>query len=138
MGKSGQRAAPMTADRVTQPDPVVRCCVMCGASGGEVVREYAYEEIWRRLAEIPGVAFDEDVIARHTPAPSTALRRCQECGLQSFIPALPGDGDFYETLSKAAYYEDDRWEFGVVAQRLRGDEAVVDVGCGRGGFLGQI
>jgi SAM-dependent methyltransferase len=72
------------------------------------------------------------------PAPVTELRACASCGLQYFAPSVAGDADFYTLLSEHGYYEESRWEFGVVASAIQPDDDVLDIGCGRGDFLRQI
>ena len=78
------------------------------------------------------------MVARHTPAPETALNECARCGLQYFAPAVPGDASFYRELMSSAVYERERWEFGVVAGTIPRDAAVLDIGCGDGAFLRRV
>jgi SAM-dependent methyltransferase len=113
----------------------VSACPLCGGSDGRVVREVSYGEIWDRLAADWAAEFDPEVVESHTPEATTSLVECASCALQYFSPSVPGSADFYEQLTRSAYYEDERWEFGVVAGLVAPGEAVVDVGCGRGAFL---
>lgn len=75
---------------------------------------------------------------RHTPAPRTSLVECASCGLQYFVPAIPGDEGFYEELMRSVPYQPQRWEFAAVESRLRPEESVVDLGCGDGAFIRRL
>jgi SAM-dependent methyltransferase len=97
-----------------------------------------YDAIWRALERERGLRATPELTSRLTPAETTVLTRCGGCGLEYFAPSVPGDAEFYERLAEGAYYELDRWEFGVVAALTGDDEDVLDVGCGRGDFLAQI
>ncbi len=77
-----------------------------------------------------------EVEGRHARGDWTELVECQGCGLEYFIPPLPGDGEFYREASLSpAYYAGSRFEFEVVARRLNQTAEVLDIGCGDGGFL---
>jgi SAM-dependent methyltransferase len=130
--------APASSEHTLPRDGTVVACPLCGAQGGSAVASFAYDEIWRRLASDWGASFEPAVIERHTPRGETELVECGGCGLQYFSPSRPGDADFYDQVTRARYYEGDRWEFGVVAGLVRPGEDVVDVGCGRGAFLERM
>jgi SAM-dependent methyltransferase len=113
----------------------VTVCPLCGGSDGQVVRDVEFGDIWDRLAADWSAEFDPVVVESHTPRATTSLVECASCELQYFSPSVPGSADFYEQLTRSAYYEDERWEFGVVAGLVAPGQDVVDVGCGRGAFL---
>jgi SAM-dependent methyltransferase len=113
----------------------VTACPLCGESEGHVVHDFAFGDIWDRLAGDWSAEFDPEVVESHTPRATTSLVECASCALQYFSPSVPGSADFYEQLTRSAYYEGSRWEFGVVAGLVAPGEGVVDVGCGRGAFL---
>src|SRR5436305_1088065 len=113
-------------------------CPLCASRERRQVLTVPYDVIWERLAALKGSPLSPAVVARHTPQAETALYVCDRCGLQYFSPCVPGDGEFYAELGGDGYYESDRWEFGLVADRLGPGDAVVDLGCGKGDFLRQI
>lgn len=113
-------------------------CRLCGAASGHVVHEVLFASVWTALEHDFQVDFSHAVRQRHTPSSSVKLFRCHHCTLESFFPAVPGDEEFYHTLSRSpAYYEDDRWEFNVVTERLEPSQVVMDLGAGLGRFLAQ-
>jgi SAM-dependent methyltransferase len=74
----------------------------------------------------------------HAPGEETELVECSECGLHYFVPAIPGDARFYQQVMDAMAYEPTRWEFGIVEERIRSSESVLDLGAGGGAFLSSI
>jgi len=100
------------------------------------VASIPYRAVWEALASEWGARFSEAVVLRHTPAEEALLVECRGCGLQFFSPAVPGDVEFYRGLAESPrYYASWKWEFGWVLERLRPQDTVLDVGCGRGDFL---
>jgi hypothetical protein len=58
----------------------------------------------------------------------------QEHGLRRWLPAVSGDGEFYEQLSLHPwYYMKEKDEFSV-ARKIIGEVDVLEVGCGCGHF----
>ena len=78
-----------------------------------------------------------DVERAHTLKPTMRLVHCATCGLEHFDPVVPGSPAFYSQLADVDYYPS-RWEFGVVAHRLRPTDTVLDLGAGDGTFLAAI
>lgn len=114
-------------------------CPCCEGSGSAPIERIAYGDIWRGLEEKLEITVSANVKIWNTPASTTTLVECQECGLQYFCPMCPGDPEFYlELASSPEYYYDTRWEFARVRSRLARPMAVLDVGCGAGAFLGAI
>jgi len=111
-------------------------CRGCGGVDLVTGEQVAYGLVWERLEQDFSASFGDDVRSRHTPASSMVVYTCRTCDVQSFHPAVAGGVDFYERLSRSpAYYEQRRWEFGIVAGRLSPGGVVVDVGSGPGVFL---
>jgi hypothetical protein len=115
-------------------DATVRCCPLCGSPGGPILETVEYSRIYAALERKWSPHFSAELVSGHTPAPRTNLRECARSGLRYFTPCAPGGRHFYERLMLAAGYEDDRWEFGEVAMKLRTGDAVIEVGCGQGAF----
>jgi SAM-dependent methyltransferase len=68
-----------------------------------------------------------------------ALRECQSCDLQYFIPAIIGDGALYADLQKRDwYYMPDKWEHRVALAHIPRGARVCEVGCGVGSFVDQV
>ena len=64
------------------------------------------------------------------------LYRCKDTLYRFFYPATAGDESFYSDLQKTGtYYRDWNWENEVAASHLRADQALLEIGCGKGAFL---
>lgn len=118
----------------------ISLCPLCESSSANSCGEVEFSRVWDELTLQWGATFSPEVIERLTPSPTTALRRCGECGLEYFSPAVPGDAMFYDELSATStgYYVGDRWEFGEIARMLKPEHRVLDIACGAGAFLARI
>jgi 2-polyprenyl-3-methyl-5-hydroxy-6-metoxy-1,4-benzoquinol methylase len=74
-----------------------------------------------------------------------SLWRCSQTGLEFSWPMQPGNSSFYEWISSfPSYYPYHRWEYDIVANRLKKMQSesknysILDVGCGSGTFLGEL
>ena len=68
------------------------------------------------------------------------LARDPDSGILKFEGCQPGDGEFYEELAKNDYYYmEEKWEYHEAIrcfpEGLSKDAAILDIGCGGGGFL---
>ncbi|TWU58854.1 Ubiquinone biosynthesis O-methyltransferase [Rubripirellula tenax] len=67
------------------------------------------------------------------------LTRNPQTGVMMFDGCIPGDGRFYEQLSKRSYYYmADKWEFRESIDQLADepkDSRILEIGCGSGAFL---
>ena len=61
---------------------------------------------------------------------------CQECFAGSWIPKVPGDADFYESLN--SLYVGKRWDKHVVCGALIGSSSILDVGSGPDPIFGLM
>ncbi len=113
-------------------------CPLCRSDQRSPLAEMDYEQIWERLEADWGAGFSLNVRQRHTPAAKVTLCRCVSCGLDYFVPTVPADSEFYRELMQAVDYHEDRWEFAVVAELVRGSGSVVDFGSGDGAFLKRL
>lgn len=118
-----------------RPDPH---CPLCRSDRRIPLAELAYDQIWQRLETDWGAGFSAKVRERHTPAATVALCRCVNCGLDYFVPAVPGDSEFYTELMQAVDYDETRWEFAVVDELICKCGSVVDFGSGNGAFLKRL
>jgi SAM-dependent methyltransferase len=135
VGKDAHPPARSPALEDPPPPAPVRGCPLCGATDSRPVLSVPYATIWRQLRAQWGAIFPPDVMARHAPGSDACLVRCDDCGLEYFEGAVPGDGEFYERLMAGIPYHGGRWEFEIVLARLGSDAAVVDLGCGDGAFV---
>jgi ubiquinone/menaquinone biosynthesis C-methylase UbiE len=53
---------------------------------------------------------------------------CLDCGVGFWFPLIPGDSDFYESISST--YVDVRWDKKVVQKYIRKSASILDVGAG--------
>lgn len=69
-----------------------------------------------------------------------SIYQCTETGYSFYYPFnLDGDSFFYEELQRwKHYYEPWKWEHQVALDRLKGDEKILEIGSGTGGFLGTL
>lgn len=63
------------------------------------------------------------------------LYHCTSCDLKYFEPCYTGSQNFYEDLQKFDwYYKDDKYEYDHVLSWIKKNDAVLEVGCGKGAF----
>ena len=69
-----------------------------------------------------------------------SIYQCTETGYSFYYPFnLDGDSFSYEELQRwKHYYEPWKWEHQVALDRLKGDEKILEIGSGTGGFLGTL
>ena len=90
--------------------------------------------------EAHGIVFSEETRADYPDDVVLTLWRCKKCGFGVFLPVTIGSDAFYTDITRNEYYLMDRWDFHVAGKALRSGKArsVLDVGCGRGAFLGMV
>lgn len=113
-------------------------CPLCGDKRHVGVERVKYDQVWRRFRQDFDIRFSAAVVAANTPAPEACLLECANCGLRFFAPVHPGNADFYRELMRGMPYVDHRWEFEVVAAKLKAEDSVLDLGCGDGVFLQRV
>lgn len=66
--------------------------------------------------------------------------KCLDSGYRFYYPYnVDGDGKFYECLEKYPwYYMDWKWEHEEIANIIKPKDKILEIGCGRGGFLQKI
>lgn len=114
-------------------------CVCCGGTDSRLLEDVPYARIWAALLDETGATFPDDVIRANSVGTTVPLRRCLACGLEQFPPEAAGDERFYEHLVApgALPYEEGKWEFEHVLERLVPSDRLVDLGCGDGRFLAK-
>jgi SAM-dependent methyltransferase len=113
-------------------------CPICAGSQHRVLEHIRYEETWSRFERDFGVSIPGPIRDANAPLDEVSLVRCAGCGLDRFLPMLPGDADFYDALMTAVPYTRDRWDFRFVRTRVSETDDVLDLGCGEGNFLGSL
>lgn len=69
------------------------------------------------------------------------LYQCEKTGYKFWLPSkIAGGEDFYAALSAVwpDYYRSERWEYSHARQFIQPGDSCLEVGCGRGFFLGSI
>lgn len=68
------------------------------------------------------------------------LYQCLDTGYQFYFPLnLSGDDSFYQLLSKSPhYYIEWKWEHGATLQFLSSKDKILEIGCGKGGFVRKL
>jgi SAM-dependent methyltransferase len=115
-------------------------CPLCGSRSSTIVASVPYASIWRELEGQLGLTVPDELRRRLTPARDAYLYACPSCGLEYFSPRNQGGSDFYGLLTSApaGYYTDRRWEYSIAEKLLHDGDAVLDIGCGDGGFLRRV
>jgi SAM-dependent methyltransferase len=70
----------------------------------------------------------------------TQLYVCSHCTLETFFPQIIAPPSFYAELEGGAsggYYVDDKWDFTEALKDIKYFEAIVEIGCGPGVFMGK-
>lgn len=94
-----------------------------------------------RLAKMYRDRCGVDTNGYWTGLPFVELYECEQTGYRFWRPEeVAGRDRFYQELEQAwpNYYRPERWEYPIVRQRLRGTDALLEVGCGRGYFLKSV
>lgn len=114
-------------------------CPCCDTQLGESEVSYRLHDILHKW-EAHGIVFSEDTWRDYHDDIVLTLYRCSECGYGVFLPMIVGSDDFYTDITRNEYYLEDRWDFHVAINALRSAKAnsVLDVGCGKGAFLGMV
>ncbi len=71
---------------------------------------------------------------------SIQIYKCLDTGYRFYYPFnVDGDGVFYEALQKFDwYYMDWKWEHQITSEIIKPTDKVLEIGCGRGGFLNRL
>lgn len=87
-------------------------------------------EMWQRQLDI-------DIAPQFDDVDTIFLFKCLDSGLQFFSPpSIAGNGQLYEDLEQFDwYYMPHKWEHECALNDIRRQDKVLEVGCGRGGFV---
>lgn len=113
-------------------------CPLCGnTETAKIVEEMQFTKIWNALNNDYNTNFSVEIIKKLSPSESTNLVECKECGLEYFIPAEPGNSEFYNhlTSSSSKYYSTEKWDFDKASEYIKPRLTVLDIACGSGAWL---
>jgi 2-polyprenyl-3-methyl-5-hydroxy-6-metoxy-1,4-benzoquinol methylase len=109
-------------------------CLLCGCEGDEVDRIDV-----RRLVEKWRASLGINIRRELQHVDNITEHRCRRCGLVYFLPLAAGSENLYRQLQELPwYYTDGKWEHHAALRDIPPDAAVLEVGCGFGGFLDLV
>ncbi len=93
-----------------------------------------------RLVAAWRAGFDIDIADELKGQPEIRLYRCDRSGVRFFVPAdVAGSPRLYERLERYDwYYMPRKWEHDEAVADLAGCGKILEVGCGRGDFIGRF
>lgn len=113
----------------------MKVCPFCASSKYVVVKTFDLIDLgsrWRRAFKFnPFTEYKGDMLKL----------RCATCDLTYYDPAIYGESDLYESLSKFSwYYEEDKWEFDEAIEYVIEFKpgSLLEIGCGNGIFLDKV
>lgn len=119
---------------VTLEIPVDPSCPLCSADG-EWFDEIGVPQLIRQWQAHVGI----DIAPELQGLNSIAEYRCRLCALRYYVPAAAGSEHLYEQLQGFPwYYTEKRWEHRAALRDIPRHAAVLEVGCGFGGFLDLV
>lgn len=122
-------------------ESVAVACSICSNRMRPVLSErYTFEQILF-LWNAPSTVVAEWIEGGGTELASvTTLFRCTNCGWGVFSPTWVGTSQFYDWVQQQSttYYLGFKHEYAVALGLLEPEMEVLDVGCGRGAFLGLV
>jgi len=78
-------------------------------------------------------------ISRFVQSDTLKIFECEETGLRFYRGIDPGDGPFYAHLMENDwYYIPWKWEHEEASSMLTENDAILEIGCGTGGFLERV
>jgi SAM-dependent methyltransferase len=93
------------------------------------------------IASAYRAGFDLELAGKANPV-DYRIFRCGRCQLGFSEPAVSGNSDFYAFVTQLPnYYQENRWEWGVLAERFNRDSRsfkLLEIGCGTGNFLREM
>jgi SAM-dependent methyltransferase len=123
---------------MTSPTVAGAVCPICSDDAYDPLARIQYEETWSRFERDFGAVIPMGIRDANAPLDEVSLVRCSTCGLDRFVPMVPGDAAFYDALMSAVPYTVDRWDFRVARAHIGETVDVLDLGCGEGRFLSSL
>ena len=89
------------------------------------------------IAKLYADRFKYDTSADFAGLDQIAIYECEKTGYRFFYPhSLAGKEALYRAIEDLEWtYQEDQWEHEAILDHIGADDAVLDVGCGRGAFL---
>lgn len=108
-------------------------CVLCGSEDVRRLQNIASRDIAALYARF--LQLEVMPLFSAQQVESLGYHHCARCGLLYFTPPVTGDEAFYNALQRYDwYYAEEKDEFASAARWVRPEDAVLEIGCGKGAF----
>lgn len=79
-------------------------------------------------------------VSRFFKEPLFGQYECEVTGFRFFLPeSTSGDAEYYSQMEENQwYYPEEKWEYGFVLDKIRPEDAILEIGSGEGFFLNKI
>jgi SAM-dependent methyltransferase len=108
-------------------------CPLCCSSHTSVIETLPFAQLRRLYLKQMSIDLGNQEFA------AIDLRKCEDCDLRFYDPALIGDERFYESLQKFDwYYLSEKPEYEFAARYISSQDRVLELGVGRAAFAAKI
>jgi 2-polyprenyl-3-methyl-5-hydroxy-6-metoxy-1,4-benzoquinol methylase len=112
-------------------------CLLCGSTNLDMREVVRAKDIIRHYLK---TSFGDRIYNEFDGISEISFIGCAECGLLFFDPPVSGSQDFYDHKQAGSdlYYLGEKAEYDFAKRFVREDDAVLEIGCGKGAFARLI